>query len=414
LLWIFDNIKYIRQNQPGQAFVFKFTLSNMAMSQISPLLGLVLANMGNVMAVLMAPNLPSDAAIDVAISAADPSLANFTQGQALGIIAMIKAAWRVIFGRRPAVVPVAGVAGAMPAAANIALGGEETTYLFTVLYELLVPHYNRNLFQLLDLVIATFGHPLDVITNALHALQNSCAGPHGLDFYVANHILLYLIRHCSGANPDMNMSAILAELLPLLQPFIDGMRVSARMLAHTLTDMCNRMALVDINPANNRFHRAFTPDEIIVDIYVYLATLAGLTQGETQLFLVGMNMRVRNIAEFREHLRASSARFSEWKQFLLLLWAPVVVDATLRGSALARQAEFDARVAALAAATVAEVAAGIAIPAINIGMGDDDILALLTPIIGVVRAMAFVAANPRGPVWAFSFYSVPHGAIGIH
>ena len=302
----------------------------------------------------------------------------------------------------------------MPAVANITLGEEETTDLFTVIYELLVPHYDRNLFPLLNLVTATLSRPLDVITNALHALQNSCADPHGLDFYVANHILLYLLRHCSGANPDMNMSAILAELLPLLQPFIDGMRVSARMLAHTLTDMCNRMALVDVNPANNRFNQAFTPTEIIVDIYVYLATLAGLTQGETQLFLVMMNMRVGNIADLREQIRAASARLSEWKQFLLLLWAPIVVDATLRGAALARQAEFNARVAALAAATVAEVAAGIAIPAINIGMSDDDILALLTPIIGLVRAMAFVAANPRGPVWAFSFYSVPHGAIGIH
>ena len=366
---------------------------------------------------------PQEAAIEVAIQSTDAVFANFTPSQAFGIILFIRQAWVYIVGIRPPVVlaaPVAPAALAVPAApvVDLRLNPAECTSLFVAIYEYVVIHFGRNLFPLLRLLIATFDYPLNGITNSLGALENSCAAPHGLDFYVANHILLYMLRYFAEPNPVLELSAILAQLIPLLEQFVLANRVSARVLAHVIHDMFRRVAVPDGTNAHNRFNGAVNPVRNIIAVLRHLAGLAGLSVDETEIFIATMNLRITSIEDFREQIRNVFAAHEdianrEWKTFLLLLWAPFVVDATLRGAADANQATFDARVAALNADTVADVAAGVVIPLITNVMTDAEIIAALIPI-GVHRANQIVENNPRGASPTFAFYSAPHRDIGVH
>ena len=382
---------------------------------------LIMAILQNVMDLAIGNPSPQEAAIEVAIQSTDAVFANFTPSQAFGTILFIRQAWVYIVGNRPPVVLAAPVALAAPAApvVDLRLNPAECTSLFVAIYEYVVIHFGRNLFPLLRLLIATFYYPLDAITNSLGALENSCTAPHGLDFYVANHILLYMLRYFTEPNPVLELSAVLAQLIPVLEQFILSNRVSARVLAHVIHDMFRRVAVPDGTNAHNQFNTALNPVRNIIAVLRHLAGLAGLSVDETEIFIATMNLRITSIEDFREQIRNVFAVHEdvanrEWKTFLLLLWAPFVVDATLRGAEIANRATFDARVAALNADTVAEVAAGIAIPPLNIGMSDDGIIAALTPVIGRLRALAIVAANPQGWSRLFAFYSAPHRDIGVH
>lgn len=386
------------------------------MNTQTPVVAILMAILQNVMNLAIGNPSPQEAAIEAAIQSTDAVFATFTPSQAFGTILFIIQAWRHIVGnRQPA--PVAGVALAAPVV-NLQLEPVECTTLVASIYEYVFIHFNRNLFPLLRLLIATFSYPLDAITNSLGALENSCAA-HGLDFYVANNILLYLLRYFTDPNQVLELNAILAQLIPLLEQFVIVNRVSARVLAHVIHDMFRRVAVPDGTNAHNQFNGAVNPVRNIIAVLRHLAGLAGLTVDETEIFVATMNLRVLSLEDFREQIRNVFAGHEdvanrEWKTFLLLLWAPFVVDATLRGAAYANQATYAARVAAIAADTAPEVAAGIVIPPINIGMADDDIIAHLTPFIGVLRARAIVAANPQGWSRLFAFYSAPHGDIGIH
>ena len=227
-----------------------------------------------------------------------------------------------------------------------------------------------------------------------------------------------MLRYFAEPNPVLELSAILAQLIPLLEQFVLANRVSARVLAHVIHDMFRRVAVPDGTNAHNRFNGAVNPVRNIIAVLRHLAGLAGLSVDETEIFIATMNLRITSIEDFREQIRNVFAAHEdianrEWKTFLLLLWAPFVVDATLRGAADANQATFDARVAALNADTVADVAAGVVIPLITNVMTDAEIIAALIPI-GVHRANQIVENNPRGASPTFAFYSAPHRDIGVH
>lgn len=392
------------------------------MNAPSDIIGQVLAILQHVMNLAIGNPSPQEVAIEGAIQSTDAAFANFTAGQTFGTILLVKQVWAFIFGNRPPVAPVAPVALAAPAVpaapvVDLRLDQGESTSLFVSIYEYVLIHFNRNLFPLLRLMIATFGYPLDAITNSLNALENSCAA-HGLDFYVANHILLYMLRYFAEPNPVLELNAILAQLIPLLEQFIITNRVSARVLAHVIHDMFRQIAVPDVTNVHNQFNGAVNPVRNIIAVLRHLAGLAGLSVDETEIFIATMNLRITSIEDFREQIRNVFADHDdvanrEWKTFLLLLWAPFVVDATLRGAATANQAVFDARVAALNADTVADVAAGVVIPAITNVMTDVEIIAALAPI-GAHRANQIVANNPRGASPTFALYSAPHGGVGIH